>query len=754
MNRKQKKIIRRRNLTVKKIIIVFSVLISIVIVVLYSACVNVEEIKMQTMQNLEDVARQNVAILQSKIHAQYKLLLSLSKELEGVTESTIEETLDDFEIFLEEFNLKRFAICFPGGMAYSTDGDVVNLSYREFYQKGMEGKCYITGILSDALNEEHAPVNVMTIPVFDDSGKVSGVFGLTYETEKLSEALQIDSFNGMGYSCIINESGEIMSVIGNDGLMLSHNIMEDARNANTGNEKMTAELQNLMEQKKSGSGEIYLSEKLYYYAVPVDLMDGSVTWYILTMIPAKLLSQRTFSIQRNQYVTVLLVILLVILGAAMISMYIREQSRRMIRFAYEDPVTGGANYTKFHMEMAEKNNHKGYLIDMDIANFNNISIVAGDVYGDIMIKETWKIISNMLNKDELAAHIRDDMFLIYLKEDEEDKIIIRMEQISREICEKARDFHVYGIQARYGIYRMSGKETLESAYSKVKLAREYAVIKLCVNYAFYSEFNRVKMQHEKQMEDCFPAAIEKEEFEVWYQPKYSAKDCRIVGSEALVRWRKEDGALVSPGEFIPLFEHNGMIVKLDEYMFRAVCRQQKKWLDDGKAVYPVSVNISRASLYCIDVHKRYYNIMQEYQIEPRYIQLEVTETIMEERKNIYELLNKFRNMGIKILMDDFGTGYSSLATLSLQCFDTLKLDKTLIDHIGNKDGETMLYHIIRMGQQMGLHITAEGVETQVQHQFLKNMECDDIQGFYFSKPVPKMDYEEMVNHKLEIFSQL
>ncbi len=232
---------------------------------------------------------------------------------------------------------------------------------------------------------------------------------------------------------------------------------------------------------------------------------------------------------------------------------------------------------------------------------------------------------------------------------------------------------------------------------------------------------------------------------MWYQPKYSAAEGKIVGSEALVRWRKEDGSMVSPGEFIPLFEHNGMIVKLDEYMFRAVCRQQKKWLEEGKVVYPVSINISRASLYFLDVHKRYQSIMQEYQIEPEYIQLEVTETVMEEKKNIYELLNKFRGMGIKILMDDFGTGYSSLATLSMQCFDTLKLDKTLIDHIGTKEGETMLYHIIRMGQQIGLHITAEGVESETQVKFLQTMNCNDIQGFYFSRPVPQKEYEQMIN---------
>lgn len=744
MNKSQKGIVDRKKLTMKKMVIVMTVLVCIAVVVVRSAYVNGKEIEMQMKQNLQDVARQNAEVLQAKLDSQYQLLLALSNELAGVTEDTIEEKLSHFEIFIEDFQLKRFAMCFPDGTTYSTDGEVKNLSYREFYQRGMEGKCTITGNLSDALNPKHDSVNVMSIPIYNADGEVSGVFGLTYDTEKLNQTLQIMSFEGKGYGCIINENGEIMSSHGDDIMKVSANLTDDVLGADEKNSSQLEELKQLITQRAEGNGIVYLPEKLYYHIVPVDLMNGNVTWYIMTMLPADILEDRTEPIQTSQYKTVSLVMILVVIGALLVIAYIREQQEQMLSFAYEDPVTHGANYPKFHLDMEAKSDCKGYIAAMDIANFNNISVVAGENAENSMIKETWKIINSELDKEELAAHIYGDMFLIYLQEQDEGKILQRMCHISEKIYEKAKDFAVYGVQARYGIYRLTGKETLESAYNKAKLAREFAVVKLGKSYAFYSELDRVKMQFEKQLEDRFPEAMEKEEFEVWYQPKYSAQSCKVVGSEALVRWRTENGEMISPGQFIPLFEHNGMIVKLDEYMFSMVCKQQKKWLDEGKAIYPVSVNISRASLYCMDVHKRYYSIMQEYQIEPKYIQLEVTETVMEERADICELLNRFRDMGIKILMDDFGTGYSALATLSLHCFDTLKLDKTLIDHIGDKDGETMLYHIIRMGQQMGLHITAEGVEEQTQLQFLQNMKCDDIQGFYFSKPIPVHEYENIL----------
>ena len=179
-------------------------------------------------------------------------------------------------------------------------------------------------------------------------------------------------------------------------------------------------------------------------------------------------------------------------------------------------------------------------------------------------------------------------------------------------------------------------------------------------------------------------------------------------------------------------------------MFRAVTRQQTKWKDEGRKIYPVSINLSRASLYYADIFERYQSILKESGIEPEYIQLEVTESAMEGKKDIRVLLEQFRNMGIQILMDDFGTGYSSLATLNMRCFDTIKLDKSLIDHIGDKNGETLLCYVIDMGHQLELHITAEGVENHEQLEFLKRIKCDDIQGFLFARPMPSAQFENLL----------
>lgn len=730
----------------KKFSIILSVLVAIVIMIFFSSYIIFNELEAQLRQNLEDVAMQNALALHNKIHSNYELILSLSENMHDVEPDNIDEKLQSFEIFLDEYNLKRFAYSFPDGTSYSTDEGVAELSYREFFKRGMEGKASITGILEDALEESHGLVNVMTVPIYDDNGAVEGVFGLTYNSQNFNDALQIECFDGQGYSCAINSDGQILVAMGNDILQMSENLFTDLLSTDEHNTKTIAELQKQMENNTSEGGVFYLEEKNYYYCVPVNLMGGDVTWYMLTIIPADFLESRVKPIQRSLYLMALVVVILTFMGAVFVINLSWEQKSMMLRYAYEDPLTKGANYAKFCVEMNKKRDKSGYVVSMDITHFNNINIAAGKAAGDRMICDIWQILTNELQGEELACHEREDVFSMFLKTEDKELLIERLKQISVRINKKAKELQVKGIHSRYGLYEMKGTEKLEDAYSKAQIAREQARSQKEKRYVFYNEMDHERLQQNQQLEERFEESIAQGEFEVWYQPKYSAATGKVVGSEALVRWRDTDGSLISPGIFIPLFEQNGMIMKLDEYMFREVCKQQAQWLAKGYKIYPVSINLSRASLYYVDIVERYRNIIQEYEINPDFIQLEITESAMEGMSGIREILKQFRNMGIQILMDDFGTGYSSLATLNMQCFDTLKLDKSLIDHIGDKNGEILLYYVINMGQKLGLHITAEGVENNIQLEFLKENHCDDIQGFLFAKPMPSAEFEYVLTH--------
>lgn len=735
-----------KKVNMKKFIIMLCVFLAIVITVISSSYVIYNEIETQLQQNLEDVATQNALALHNKIHSNYDLLLSLSETMHDVTPDNIEEKLQSFEIFLEEYDLKRFAYAFPDGTTYSTDGGVADLSYREFFIRGMNGKATITGILADALEESHSLVNVMTIPVYDENKSVEGVFGLTYQSQDFNDALKIESFHGQGYSCAINSEGQILVAMGNNRLRLSENIFTDVLGTDSRNTKAIEKLQHQMKEYTSDGGTFYLTEKNYYYCVPVHLMGSDMTWNMLTIIPAAVLESRAAPVQRSLYLMAFVVAVFILIGVVFVIVLSREQKNMMLRYAYEDPLTKGANYARFCVDLNKKRDRQGYLTCMDITHFNNINIAAGKSAGDQMIKDIWNILCNELQSEELACHVREDVFSMFLKTENPNRLIERLQKISVQINNLARELQVKGIHARYGLYKMSGMENPEDAYSKALIASEQARIQSDHRYVFYDEMDHERLQQDQQLEERFEESLANGQFEVWYQPKYSTATGQIVGSEALVRWRDTDGSLISPGRFIPLFEQNGMIAKLDEYMFRAVCRQQTEWLSKGEKIYPVSINLSRASLYYVDIVEKYKAILQEQKIDSGFIQLEITESALEGMANIRDLLEQFRHMGIQILMDDFGTGYSSLATLNMQCFDTLKLDKSLIDHIGDKNGEILLYYIISMGQKLGLHITAEGVENSIQLEFLKANRCDDIQGFLFAKPMPSDAFEHLLSN--------
>lgn len=733
-----------KRINTKKFSIVLFVLVAIVVTIFFSSYFIFKELETQLRQNLEDVATQNALALHNKIHSNYELILSLSENMHDVDPDNIDEKLQSLEIFLDEYNLKRFAYSFPDGTSYSTDGGIAELSYREFFKRGMEAKATITGILEDALEESHGQVNVMTIPIYDDNGAIEGIFGLTYNSQSFNEALQIECFDGQGYSCAINSDGQILVAMGNDILQMSENIFTDVLSTDERNTEAIAKLQKQMENNTSDGGVFYLSEKNYYHCVPVKLMGGDVTWYMLTIIPADVLESRVAPIQHSLYLMALVVVMLTLMGVAFVITFSREQKNMMLRYAYEDPLTKGANYARFYIEMNKKRDTRGYLVSMDITHFNNINIAAGKAAGDRMISDIWQILTNELQSEELACHVQEDVFSMFLKTEDKELLLERLKKISVQINKQARELQVKGIHSRYGLYEMKRNEELEDAYSKAQIAREQARSQNEQYYVFYNEMDHERLQQNQQLEEQFEESLAEGDFEVWYQPKYSVATGEVVGSEALVRWRDTDGSLISPGIFIPLFEQNGMIVKLDEYMFRAVCKQQAQWLAQGQKIYPVSINLSRASLYYVDIVERYRTIIQEYEINPDFIQLEITESAMEGMSNIREFLEQFRNMGIRILVDDFGTGYSSLATLNMQCFDTLKLDKSLIDHIGDKNGEILLYYVINMGQKLGLHITAEGVENSTQLKFLKENHCDDIQGFLFAKPMPSAEFEHIL----------
>lgn len=705
------------------------------------------ELERQLETNLIDVANQNALAISNQLNDNYMLLDSLFAEIKEIP-GDMSENVMLLKGFVKANNLKRVGFCDTDGTTYTTDNVVANLSYREFFQRGMQGKSTITGVLTDALRPDaDEKVIIFSSPMYDDTtNELLGVFGLIYDAEVINASLQVECFEGQGCSFATNEAGDISIAMSYDSIQLSQNLYTDILSRNPGNTEVINTIRRNISSNTPNLGKLFIdSVEYYYYRTPILIANGEIVWNVFTLIPTDYLLQRLKPVRNTMYLMIFLSIFLVV--AAMISYLIIFSSQRRLvqRLAYRDSVTGGANYAYFKRQLLTKSRNRcGYIVSMDIQHFSNITITAGSAAADDMIKKTWELIKQSIKDNEYAARVRDDYFVMLLNMSSDADVSRRLEQLSDEVHDLAIAYDAPGVRACFGIYPMEDITALDDSYNKAKIGCAFAKERHDKCYAFYSELDHEELLKNQQLEERFDFAISNHNFEIWYQPKYSASTKEIVGSEALVRWRETDGKLIPPGRFIPLFERDGYISRLDEYVFREVCHNQKYWLDKGFKVCPVSVNISRATIYGANVVDKYLGILDSFELPHEYIQLEVLESAISGNADIAKILERFRLSGVHILMDDFGTGYSSLATLNMHCFDTLKLDKSLIDCIGGKDGETLLHYVIKMGRHLGLHITAEGVEYESQLSYLQEQKCDDIQGYLFSKPLHVMDYERLI----------
>ena len=282
-------------------------------------------------------------------------------------------------------------------------------------------------------------------------------------------------------------------------------------------------------------------------------------------------------------------------------------------------------------------------------------------------------------------------------------------------------------------------------YDRANLAAKHCKGNYIRNYAFYTRQMSQEIEKEQRIVNSMKSALENHEFVVYYQPKYGLSDNQIAGAEALVRWKHPERGMISPGEFIPVFERNGFITKLDYYVWEQTCIQLRRWLDEGKQPLPISVNLSRISLYNKEVVEVICDLVDKYQIPRSLFQVELTESAYNTNpKAVQEMMQRLREEGFYILMDDFGSGYSSLNVLKDIVVDVLKMDMKFFSGDDKEGrGENIMAAVIRMAKWLNMPVVAEGVERIEQVEFLRSIGCEYVQGYYFAKPMPVEEYEKL-----------
>lgn len=724
-------------------ITILLLLISLAFIVTVSVVFNniKTNLEREIISSLSEEAEENAALIEKEIDAKFGVLQSFANELSSTGDEIAE--IRDMQSFVEVYNFRRMGFVDLNGIAKTTDGFEKDLSFREFYQVGLKGESFITESLQETIGDSTEDmINILSVPVYDNKGEIKGVLFATYLTEKFHEVIFSDSFQGEGYTYIVAGDGDVISSYG-DGMQKEYdNIFIYTGDAAQYDDAIQEKVENDMREKISrvGIGVNEDNDKYFYCYKPLEIESADMNWYIFSIEPKSVLDERMHPIMRDiQFLTVILICILVMANIVFLFYNLRRR-QELFRLAYKDSITGGDNFSNFKEKAKKYENTEGYVIALDISEFKLVNNVCGNASGDEVLKVIWDVILANCNDNEQAARVNADRFVIFWIESSKKTVTYRIEKLINEIEGISEQLSVPRLYPVIGIRAVEKLDDADKRYGEALRAKALVKNRRDRHYAFYDEIDYDTIVENKKLENGFEKALADKKFEVWYQPKFNSHTGKIVGSEALIRWRADDGSLISPGRFIPLFEKNGNIIRLDEYVFREVCRQQKEWQKEGIQILPVSVNISRFSLYYSNVVEKYERIINYYDVDHKYVQIEITESAIIENTVIVELIQKFHDAGFDILLDDFGSGYSSLASLNQMPFDTIKLDKSLVDYVGNENGEKLLKFIVQLVQSLGMKITAEGVEYKEQLDFLENLNCDDIQGFYFSKPLMLADF--------------
>ena len=582
---------------------------------------------------------------------------------------------------------------------------------------------------------------------------IIGVLEGTGNKESMQRLIQPVSFDGQGLTCIADTEGNV--VISPTDLApfmrLDDIFKEDSEETTVRNIKR---MQENMKEGKNGvfsfvavdGRELILSYNIL----------KSYDWVLLTLVPADLISYETDRYVIQTFAIVAGTILLFLFFLLILLFIYRNNRRRLEYIAFVDAVTGGMNNAAFCLKLREtlKNARRNeYTVAViNIRNFKMINESFGTHEGDRTLHYCMQILRKNVKEGEIAARGNADDFFLCLKEGNRNIVAARLQEIVREINSFNENLeNPYHLSFRQGAYLIDEPD-LDSTIIQDR------VMTACMNQQEFGENSCVfydicftqKMKQEHELNAMFRGALENGDFKVYFQPKVSLEDEKTAGAEALVRWQHPEEGMISPGDFIPLFEKNGNICRLDCYVFEEVCRTIDRWRREGRKLFPVSVNLSRQHFKRNDFLNQFADVAAKYRIPEGLLELELTESIFFDDNSIAmvrESINRMHELGFKCSLDDFGSGFSSLGLLKEFDVDTIKLDRRFFLDMSKPKAEDVVECLIDLAGRLKVKTVAEGIETQEQIDFLKQIHCDMVQGFFYSRPLRAEEFEEWADRR-------
>ena len=427
---------------------------------------------------------------------------------------------------------------------------------------------------------------------------------------------------------------------------------------------------------------------------------------------------------------------------------IHERSR-VNKLVTTDTITGGYN-KEYFIQKAQKEisrKRRNYVIvQLRLEKYRNFCTAYGLKQGENLLEEINENIVSLLGKKEIVAHVEKSDFVLLLTYQNEETLTIRVRNIMNILRERRGGQHLTFSAGVCPVRTHTDDVSLLLTCAGIAIPKE---IKTQDEIVWFNDSMKEEQVWERRIEDDMEKAIENHEFQVYLQPKYSTKEEVLSAAEALVRWIHPVLGFISPGKFIPIFEKNGFILQLDDYMLESIAQLQAASAEQGKRLVPISVNVSRAHFAEDNLAEHICSIVDKYKVPHEFIELELTESaFFDDKAVLLTTVRKLKDFGFKVSMDDFGAGYSSLNSLKELPLDIIKLDAEFFRSVDDiKRSNLIVGETISLAKKLGMQIVAEGIETREQVDFLAKQDCDLIQGFYFSKPLPVSEFEERAYSK-------
>ena len=454
----------------------------------------------------------------------------------------------------------------------------------------------------------------------------------------------------------------------------------------------------------------------------------------------------TFQVNLLSTVIIFLLVVFVFSGIYEITKVVSlvHERMRVNKLVTTDIVTGGYNkeyFTQKAQKEIARGRRKYAIVQLRLEKYRNYCTAYGIKQGENLLEELNSNMVQLISKKEIVAHVEKSDFALLLNYENNETLNIRIKNIMNILRERQGGQHLTFSAGVCPVKSRGDDISLVLTCAGIAVPR---IIKIQDEIVWFSDSMKESQVWERRIEDDMEKALINHEFQVYLQPKYSTKDEVLAAAEALVRWIHPVLGFISPGKFIPIFEKNGFILQLDDYMLTEVARLQAEWAAQGKTLVPISVNVSRAHFAEDNLAEHICDIVDKFKVPHEFIELELTESAFFDDKSVLlTTVRKLKDFGFKVSMDDFGAGYSSLNSLKELPLDIIKLDAEFFRSVDDiKRSNLIVGETISLAKKLGMSIVAEGIETREQVDFLAKQNCDLIQGFYFSKPLPVTEFEQ------------